>query len=35
MNQNIVMAASRECKAAIEALDIVTPPIYMSVFFPK
>lgn len=32
MNQNIVMAASRECKTAIEALDIVTPPIYASVF---
>lgn len=32
MDESIFKAASMECKAAIEALDIVTPPIYSSIF---
>ncbi|WP_456381581.1 GGDEF domain-containing protein [Hydrogenimonas sp.] len=32
MDRNVVKAASRECKAAIDALEIVTPAIYTSIF---
>ncbi len=32
MDKNVVKAASRECKAAIDALEIVTPAIYTSIF---